>query len=103
MSHVAEEVFQLDVECACGWRGQMLSYRAHLVREHCNVNGCGAPAEALVSFGYRNPGFTLVGISMGVCPRHRQHLRAGRMHMIVEELRTASTRVSPGGREFVTG
>lgn len=92
MSHVAQEVFELDVECACGWRGRMLSYRAHLVREHCNVNGCGATAEALVSFGYRNPGFTRMGASMGVCARHRQHLRAGRMHMIVEQLRTGPGR-----------
>jgi hypothetical protein len=29
---------------------------------------------------------------MGVCPSHRQYLRAGRMHMIVEELPTASRR-----------
>lgn len=92
MSHVAQEVFELDAECACGWRGRMLSYRAHLVREHCNVNGCGAPAEALVSFGYRDPGFTRVGTSMGVCARHRQYLRAGRMHMLVEGLRTGSDR-----------
>lgn len=92
MSHVAEDVFQLEVECACGWRGKMVGYRAHLIREHCNVNGCGAPAEALVSFGYRDPGFTRVGTSMGVCPSHRQYLRAGRMHMIVEELPTASRR-----------
>lgn len=90
MSHVAQEVFQLDVDCACGWRGKMDSYRAHLVREHCNVNGCEAPASAIVSFGYRSPGFTLVGASLGVCIRHRAHFRPGQMHMIVEELRTAT-------------
>jgi hypothetical protein len=92
MSHVAQEVFDLDVECACGWRGKMLGYRAHLVREHRNVNDCGARAEALVSFGYRNPGFTQVGASMGVCPRHREYLRAGQMHLIVEDLRIGSRR-----------
>lgn len=90
MTNVAQDVFHLEVECACGWRGKMTGYRAHIVREHCNVNGCGARASALVSFGYRNPGFTVVGVSMGVCDRHRQHLRPGRMHMIVEELRSGA-------------
>lgn len=92
MGEVAEDVFQLEVECACGWRGRIVGYRAHVHREHCNVNGCGAPATALVSFGYRDPGFVGIGTSLGVCARHRHHLRAGRMHMIVEELPTASRR-----------
>lgn len=92
MDEVTEDVFQLEVECACGWRGRIAGYQAHLLREHCNVNGCGAPATALVSFGYRDPGFIRVGASLGVCARHRQLLRAGRMHMIVEALPTASRR-----------
>lgn len=87
MSQVAEEVFHLEVECACGWRGKMPNYRAHVVREHCQVNGCMASASAIVSFGFRNPAFTIIGSSMGVCARHQPHLRAGRMHMIVEQLR----------------
>ena len=91
MSYVAEEIFQLEIECACGWRGKMPSYRGHVVRDHCQVNGCMASASAIVSFGYRNPGFTKIGSSMGVCARHRPHLVAGRMHLIVEEFR--STRV----------
>lgn len=69
----------------------MERYRAHLVREHCNVNGCGASASAVVSFGYRDPGFITVGASMGVCARHREHLRVGRMRMIIEELPIASS------------
>jgi hypothetical protein len=88
VSHIAEEVFELGVECSCGWGGQIAGYRAHLVREHCNVNGCRARAEALVSFGFRNPDFTPIGPAMGVCGRHRPHLGPGRMHLIVEELRS---------------
>ena len=88
MSHVAQEVVELGVECSCGWGGKIATYRTHLVREHCNVNRCGAKAEALVSFGYRNPGFTPIGPAMGVCGRHRPHLQSGRMHLIVEELRS---------------
>ncbi len=87
MSHVAIEVFELPIDCSCGWRGKILGYREHLVRQHCNVNGCFAMAEVLVSFGYRRPAFTLIGARLGVCGRHRAELRPGQMHMIVEERR----------------
>lgn len=85
MGHVTQEVFYLTVDCPCGWVGKIAYYREHLVREHCNVGTCAASADVLVSFGYRTPMFVLVGARMGVCSRHGQHLRSGRMHMIVEK------------------
>jgi hypothetical protein len=88
----ADEVFRLELECACGWRGQILRYATHLSRLHCNVAGCRSRAEALVSFGYRSPAFIRMGSSMGVCGQHRAHLRSGRMHMIVESLHMEPTR-----------
>jgi hypothetical protein len=90
VSYVAVEVFQLSVDCGCGWTGKIASYREHLVREHCNIDGCDALADSLISFGYRNPNFILIGARMGVCRRHRPHLRPGRMHLIVEDIRRAS-------------
>jgi hypothetical protein len=92
VSYVADEVFGLPVDCSCGWRGKISSYRQHLVREHCNVDGCFARAEALVSFGYRQPAFVLIGPRLGVCARHRAQLRPGHMHMIVEAVRLPSRR-----------
>lgn len=92
MSHVTAEVFQLTVDCGCGWAGKIATYREHLVREHCNVDGCTGLADALVSFGYRNPGLILIGTRLGICRRHRLHLRPGRMHMIVEDLRAIARR-----------
>ncbi len=87
MSHATQEIFHLPVECPCGWTGKIANYREHRVREHCNVESCDASADVLVSFGYRSPKFTLIGARMGVCGRHAQHLRSGRMHMIVEKQR----------------
>jgi hypothetical protein len=87
VSYVAGEVFERPIDCSCGWRGKIAGYRQHLVRQHCNVDGCFAVAEVLVSFGYRGPVFTLIGTRLGVCGRHRVHLRPGRMHMIVEARR----------------
>jgi hypothetical protein len=93
MTHARQEVFQLSVDCPCGWIGKVASYRSHLVREHCNADGCEASADdVLVSFGYRSPTFVLIGPRMGVCSRHGQHLRAGRMHMIVEKQRPPTPR-----------
>ena len=92
MSYVAGEVFELPVDCSCGWRGKIVGYRHDLVREHCNVDGCFALAEVVVAFGYRQPAFTLVGSRLGVCGRHRTYLRPGRMHMLVEELRLRARR-----------
>jgi hypothetical protein len=86
VSYVAAEVFDLPVDCSCGWRGKIAEYRHHLVREHCNVDGCFAVAEALVSVGFRQQSFTLIGARFGVCGRHRGDLRPGRMHLIVEGL-----------------
>jgi len=86
-SATTQEVFHLSVDCPCGWTGKIAQYRAHLVREHCNVDGCDASADVLVSFGYRSPKFVLIAPRMGVCGRHGQHLRSGRMHMIVEKQR----------------
>ena len=74
-----------------GVSGRM-GYRQHLVREHCNVDGCFGRAEALVSFGYRDQAFVLIGPRLGVCARHRAHLRPGHMHMIVEAMRRPSRR-----------
>jgi hypothetical protein len=87
-----DEILELPVECSCGWRGKVVGYRQHLVREHCNIAGCFAVADALVSFGYRQPAFTLIGARVGVCRRHRAHLRPGHMHMVVEDLRRPSHR-----------
>lgn len=84
MSYVAGEISRMRMDCSCGWRGEIGRYRAHLVRDHCNVEGCFALAEALVSFGYRDPQFVLIGARLGVCGRHRQHLRVGSMHMLLE-------------------
>ena len=92
MSSATQEVFHLPVDCPCGWSGKIAHYRGHLVREHCNVDGCEASAAILVSFGYRSPTFILIGPRMGVCSRHGQHLRAGRMHMIVEKQRPPAQR-----------
>lgn len=90
MSYLVAEVFDLTVDCTCGWVGKIAVYRAHLVRDHCNIDGCGGSADALVSFGYRNPNFIKIGASVGVCGRHRGQLGRGRMHMIVEDLRRAA-------------
>lgn len=87
MSYVAREVFELSVDCPCGWVGKIASYREHQVREHCNVDGCDASAHVLVSFGYRTTRFVLIGARLGVCSRHGQYLRAGQMNMLVEKLR----------------
>jgi len=92
VSLATQEVFHLSVDCPCGWSGKIAYYRGHLVREHCNVDGCDASAAILVSFGYRSPAFILIGPRMGVCSRHGQHLRAGRMHMIVEKRRPPTQR-----------
>ena len=92
MTFVAGEVFGLPVDCSCGWRGKIAEYRQHLVREHCNVDGCFARAQALVSFGYRRQSFMLVGARLGVCGQHQHELRPGHMHMIVEPLRVRHRR-----------
>src|SRR5690606_20240916 len=91
VSHATREVFHLTVDCPCGWSGKIARYREHLAREHCNVEGCDASADVLVSFGYRSPMFVLIGPRMGVCGRHGQHLRTGRMHMLVEKQRMMTT------------
>ena len=57
MSLATQEVFHLSVDCPCGWSGKIAHYRGHLVREHCNVDGCEASAAILVSFGYHSPTF----------------------------------------------
>jgi hypothetical protein len=90
VSYLVGEVFELGVDCPCGWAGTIASYRGHLVRDHCNIAGCGGSADVLVSFGYRNPSFIKIGASLGVCSRHRGQLGRGRMHMIVEDLRRLS-------------
>lgn len=95
MSHIDQEVFELSVECSCDWVGAISRYRAHLVHDHCNVEGCGKPASALVSFGYRNPAFVMVGDRMGICAAHRANLRSGSMHMIVEQLRAPARSSAP--------
>lgn len=87
MTYATQEVFHLSVDCPRGWTGKIANYRSHLVREHCNVDGCEASVAVLVSFGYRSPTFVLIRPRMGVCSRHGQHLGAGRMHMIVEKQR----------------
>ncbi len=92
MSYLADEVFELSVDCPCGWAGSIASYRAHLVQDHCNVAGCTSSADVVVSFGYRNPSFIAIGASLGVCARHRGQLGRGRMHMIVEDVRRPSRR-----------
>ncbi len=74
---------------AAKWVGKIVSYREHLGREHCNVDRCGASAD-VVSFGYRDPNFTMIGARLGVCRRHRGQL--GRVHLSVEDLRKASRR-----------
>jgi hypothetical protein len=92
VSYLVGEVFELSVACACEWTGTIATYRAHLVRDHCNVEGCGGSADVLVSFGYRNPSFVRIGAALGVCSRHRGQLGRGRMHMIIEDLRRANRR-----------
>lgn len=92
VSYQVAEVFDLSVDCPCGWVGKIAAYRAHLVRDHFNIEGCGASADVLVSFGYRNPNFIKIGAAVGVCGRHRGQLGRGRMHMIIEDLRRQSRR-----------
>jgi hypothetical protein len=92
VSYLVGEVFDLTVDCPCGWMGKIGSYRAHMVHDHCNIEGCDGLADVLVSFGYRNPSFVRIGVSLGVCRRHRGQLGKGRMHLIVEDMRSASRR-----------
>lgn len=58
---------------------KIANYRAHLVREHCNMDGGDASAYVLVTFDYRSPMFVLIGRAWGsVAVGATRTQRAGR-------------------------
>ena len=69
VSYVGREVFQTKIDCSCGAAVTIAELREHLVRRHCNVEGCSERALRTVSFGFRDPRFRIIGVPMGICRR----------------------------------
>ena len=84
MSFVGGDIFQTKIKCDCGAEVQIVLYREHMVRRHCNVEGCSDRALRTVSFGFRDPQFQMIGAPMGICRRHEHSIGRGRMHVIVD-------------------
>jgi hypothetical protein len=84
VSYVGREVFQTKIDCSCGAAVTIAELREHLVRRHCNVEGCSERALRTVSFGFRDPQFRIIGVPMGICRRHEHSIGKGRMHVIVD-------------------
>lgn len=57
MSYVGRDIFQAKLDCTCGAEVTISGYREHMVRRHCNVEGCSERALRTVSFGFREPQF----------------------------------------------
>jgi hypothetical protein len=88
VSYVGRDIFQTKVDCTCGAEVTIAQYREHLVRRHCNVDGCSERALRTVSFGFRDPQFRMIGVPMGICRRHEHSIGKGRMHLIVDPPRS---------------
>jgi hypothetical protein len=84
VSYVGRDIFQARVDCSCGAPVRIADYREHLVRRHCNVEGCSDRALRTVSFGFRDPRFRIIGEPMGICRRHEHAIGKGRMHLIID-------------------
>ena len=89
VSYVGRDIFQAKLDCDCGAAVAIVNYREHLVRRHCNVEGCSERALRTVSFGFRDPQFRIIGVPMGICRRHEHNFGTGRMHVIVDPPRSA--------------
>ena len=84
VSYVDRNIFQTRIDCSCGAPVRIVEFREHMVRRHCNVEGCSERALRTVSFGFRDPQFRIIGAPMGICRRHEHAIGKGRMHMIVD-------------------
>ena len=84
VSYVGRDIFGARLDCTCGAEVTIAQYREHLVRRHCNVDGCSERAFRTVSFGFRDPQFRMIGVAMGICRRHEHSIGTGRMHVIVD-------------------
>jgi hypothetical protein len=84
VSYVGKEVFETRIDCSCGAAVTIADLREHMVRRHCNVDGCSERALRTVTFGFRDPQFKMIGVPMGICRRHEHSIGKGRMHLIVD-------------------
>lgn len=84
MSYVGRDMSQTQLDCTCGAAVTIAQYREHMIRRHCNVEGCSERALRTVSFGFRDPQFRMIGVPMGICRRHERNIVKGRMHVIVD-------------------
>ena len=87
MSYAGEDIFHFEIDCSCGARVAIVQYREHMVRRHCNVEGCSDRALRTVSFGFRDPQFRIIGTPMGICRHHEHSIGKDRMHVIVDPAR----------------
>jgi hypothetical protein len=55
VSYVGRDIFETKLSCTCGAPITIPQYREHLIRRHCNVEGCSDRALRTVSFGFRDP------------------------------------------------
>jgi hypothetical protein len=76
-SYVGRDIFQTKLDCTCGAEVTIAQYREHLIRRHCNVEGCSERALRTVSFGFRDPQFRIIGVPMGICRPHEHFDREG--------------------------
>lgn len=84
VSYVGRDIFETEIDCTCGAHVRIGEYGAHMIRRHCNVEGCAERALRTVSFGFRDPQFRMIGVPMGICRRHEHYVGKGRMHVIVD-------------------
>jgi hypothetical protein len=84
VSYVGRDIFQTRIDCSCGAPIRIGEYHEHMVRRHCNVEGCSERALRTVSFGFRDPQFKIIGSPMGICRRHEHAIGKGRMHLIID-------------------
>jgi hypothetical protein len=84
VSYVGRDIFKTELDCTCGAAVAIIEYREHMVRRHCNVEGCSERALRTVSFGFRDPQFRIICVPMGICRRHEHSVEKGRMHAIVD-------------------
>ena len=84
VSHVGRDIFQTKLDCTCGAAVRIIEYREHLVRRHCNVEGCSERAVRTVSFGFRDPQFRIIGVPLGSVADTSTTLERAEMHVIVD-------------------
>jgi hypothetical protein len=84
VSYVGRDIFEAEINCTCGVAIAIARYREHMIRRHCNVEGCVDRALRTVTFGFRDPQFRMIGVPMGICRRHEHSIGKGRMHVIVD-------------------